>query len=393
MLETRNQPIGARAPIGASAPIGPHGGGPNQDDEGGCKANNHDWGRRRARELANLPVNGAVLIQAPSVGPEPAAKRPMKIAHYHRFADYDYSRGASLFVSLSTGPRRRLFGEVVAPGEMILSPFGKEVFAAIEFTFAKSPGFTLYGHAVLPDHCHFRFYLAPGVENAAAAALINSVVGRFKSYTTHLYQRKYGGHGVLWQEGFHDWLCMSREMIDSVERYIAYNALKWWLRNGGGRSLMALHEPLKSPRLGQSEFWRGINATDLDWGRPLVALRVSRRCRASEVAALVARISAKAGEIAIISGFISAGEREVFAALLADPAARLIKVSPYALPHDYAPSVGLMPAIAEGRLAIIARGNSPEEISRAACLDYNARIVEIADKAAYALPGEVKWLK
>ena len=346
----------------------------------------------------------------------------MKIAHYHRFAAYDYSRGASLFVSLSTEPRRRLFGEVVAPGEMILSPFGQEVFAAIEFTFAKAPGFTLYGHAVLPDHCHFRFYLAPGVENAAAAALINSVVGRFKSYTTHLYQRKYGGHGVLWQEGFHDWLCMSREMIDSVERYIAYNALKWWLRNGGGRSLMALHEPLKSPRIGQSEFWRGLgavgpgphapvgphgggpnqdeaselnasNINNLDWGRPLVALRVSRRCRASEVAALVARISAKAGEIAIISGFISAGEREVFAALLADPAARLIKVSPYALPHDYAPSVGLMPAIAEGRLAIIARGNSPEEISRAACLDYNARIVEIADKAAYALPGEVKWLK
>ena len=87
---------------------------------------------------------------------------------------------------------------------------------------------------------------------------------------------------------------MSRDMIDSVERYIAYNALKWWLRNGGGRALMALHEPLKSPRLGQSEYWRG---------------------------------------------------------------------------------------------------NSPEEISRAACLDYNARIIDIADKSAYALPGELRWLK
>lgn len=318
----------------------------------------------------------------------------MKLAHYHRFPFYDYSRGAALFASISTEPRRQLFGEVVAPGVMKLSPFGEEVLAAIKFTFAKAAGFSLFGHTVLPDHCHFRFYLKPGVESAAAAALINSVVGRFKSYTTHLYQKKYGGHGVLWQEGFHDWLCLSREMIDAVERYIDYNPLKWWLRNGGGRELMALHEPLKSPRLGQSEYWRGLGAVELLCeDRLMVSLRVSRRCSASDVSEVVRRINAKAGELTIISGFISGGEREVLAALLANPAAKLIKVSPYALPHDYSPPVTLMPAIAEGRLAIIARGNSPEEISRAACLDYNARIIDIADKAAYALPGELRWLK
>lgn len=344
----------------------------------------------------------------------------MTLAHYHRFPLYDYSRGAALFISISTEPRRRLFGEVTE-AKMTLSPFGAEVLGAIEFTFSKTPGFTLYGRAVLPDHVHFRIYLSPGTENAKAAALINTVVGRFKSYTTHLYQEKYGGHGALWQEGFHDWLCMSREMIDSVERYIEYNALKWWLRNGGGRALIALHEPLKSPRIGRTEYWRGIGAvglleiggrggppaqegdmaSDVLKSRPsaggdsrqMVSLRVSRRCNAHDIAAVVERIAAKAGEITIISGFISPGERAVLDALLANPAARLIKVSPYALPHDYAPPVTLMPAISEGRLAIIARGNSPEEISRAACLDLNARIIELADKAAYALPGEIKWLK
>ena len=318
----------------------------------------------------------------------------MKLAHYHRYPYYDYSRGASLFVSLSTEPRRRLFGEVTDGGEMRLSPFGVEVFAAIEFTFAKAAGFTLYGHCVLPDHCHFRIYLAPGVENARAAALINTVVGRFKSYTTHLYQKKYGGQGVLWQEGFHDWLCLSREMIDSVERYIEYNALKWWLRNGGGRALMALHEPLETPRIGREEYWRGVGAVEmLAEQRLMVSLRVSRRCSERDIAALVARLGAKAGELTVISGFISPGERAVLAALLANSKAKIVKVSPYALPHDYAPPVALMGAIAERRLAIIARGNSPEEISRAACLDLNARIIAIADKAAYALPGEVKWLK
>jgi len=125
----------------------------------------------------------------------------------------------------------------------------------------------------------------------------------------------------------------------------------------------------------------------------MVALRVSRRCSPSDIDALKARLLAKAGELTIISGFISGGEREILTALLAEPRAAIIKVSPYALAHDYQPGVALMPAINEGRLAVIARGNSPEEISRAACLDLNARIIEIADRAAYAHPGEVEWVK
>lgn len=318
----------------------------------------------------------------------------MKLAHYHRYPNYDYSRGAALFVSLSTEPRRRLFGEVVSPGIMKRSQFGEEVLDSIEFTFAKAPSIRLHGREVLPDHVHFNLYLSPGLENGTAIRHLNQTIGRFKSYTTHLYQKHYSGNGVLWQEGYHDWLCLSREMIDATERYIAYNPLKWWLRHGEGRSLMALHEPLKSPRLGLAEYWRGLGAVELLNGpRDLVSLRVSRRCSSSDIDALVNRIAAKAGELVVISGFISPGERAVLARLLELPEARIVKVSPYALAHDFAPGVGLMPAIAEGRLAIIAKGNSPEEISRAACLDLNARIIEIADAAVYALPGEIKRLK
>ena len=315
------------------------------------------------------------------------------VTHYHRFPDYDYSAGASLFISLSTSPRRRLFGEVIN-GEMRLSPFGREVAESIKINFNRSVRLQLHGHAVLPDHLHLRLYLSPGLETQAAIAFLNQTVGRFKSYTTHLYQTKYGGQGALWQEGYHDWLCLSREMIDSVERYIVYNALKWWLRHGAGRSLMALHEPIESPRLGRDEYWRGVGAVELlNSPRTMVSLRVSRRCSPSDIAALVARISAKAGELVVLSGFISPGERAVLASLLEKPEAALIKVSPEALPHDYAPPVTLMPAIAAGRCAVIARGNSPEELSRAACLDLNARIAEIADRAVYALPGELRLIK
>jgi len=337
-----------------------------------------------------------------------------RVNHYRRFVGYDYSRGASLFITVTTSPRCQLFG-TVRDAAMLLSDFGRDVRKAIEYTFSHAPGFTLFDFCVMPDHVHFRVYLAPGVASQEAIPLLNRVVGRFKSFTTHLFLTKYGGSGTLWQEGFHDWLCVSREMIDAVERYIAYNALKWELRNN--RGLLALREPLSSPRLG-GEYWRGVGAVGLlgaeaqqsqdatqagsrpDFVAPpratprlLVALRVSRRCEASDIAALIARIKAKAADLTIISGFISPGERAVMAALIADPRATLVKVSPYALPHDYQPGVALMPAISEGRLAIVARGNSPEEISRAACLDLNDRIVKMADRAVYALPGEWRVLR
>ena len=64
--------------------------------------------------------------------------------HYHRYPDYDYSRGASLFVSLSTEPRRRLFGEVREGGVMALSPFGEEALQSIRYVFSSTPGISLF---------------------------------------------------------------------------------------------------------------------------------------------------------------------------------------------------------------------------------------------------------
>ena len=36
-----------------------------------------------------------------------------EIRRYRRFYGYDYSRGAALFITIVTSPRRRLFGQIV----------------------------------------------------------------------------------------------------------------------------------------------------------------------------------------------------------------------------------------------------------------------------------------
>ena len=302
-----------------------------------------------------------------------------EIAHYRRFGGYDYSRGAALFITITTKPRRQVFGAVV-DGAMALSALGHEALASMERVF-NTEALVLHGHVVMPDHVHLSLYLKPGLEHRAAIRTLNTAVGKFKSWINRCYWQ-IGGEGALWQHGYHDWLCLDRGAIEAVERYIAYNPLKWELRNN--RGLLRMMEPLNARCLTPGEYWRGVGAVELLASkRPLVALRVSRHNSEEQLAALVQYLAPQLGKITVLSGFISPGERQILDLLLQRQDTKIIKVSPYALPHDYSPGVALMPAIEAGHLAIIAKGNSPAEISRAACLDLNAAIAKIAAKAIY----------
>ena len=40
-------------------------------------------------------------------------KEKKEIRRYRRFYGYDYSRGAALFITIVTNPRRRLFGAII----------------------------------------------------------------------------------------------------------------------------------------------------------------------------------------------------------------------------------------------------------------------------------------
>ena len=53
------------------------------------------------------------------------------IKRYRRFAGWDYAKGASLFITIATEPRRALFGRIVN-GAVALSPLGEKVKEAVE---------------------------------------------------------------------------------------------------------------------------------------------------------------------------------------------------------------------------------------------------------------------
>lgn len=305
-----------------------------------------------------------------------------EITHYRRFHGYDYSRGASLFVTIVTSPRHPWFGEI-NNARVELTGFGRVVDESIRFTLSRVNGLRLQRYVVMPDHVHVRVYLAPGLSEPLK--VLGAFANRFKSWTTKVFHQDHPKDVTLWQQGYHDLICINERMIDAVDRYIDYNPLKYELRYRN-KTALKLHEPLESFRLNGSEFWRGVGAVELlNENREMIALRVSRRTSDARIAEAVRRIKARADEFTVISGFISPGERAIFDALSANPNGRMIKVLPFSMAHDYTPPSSLLPLINEGRLAVIARGNSPEELSRKACLDLNAAIIPIAEKAGRAV--------
>lgn len=325
------------------------------------------------------------------------------IRRYRRSPDWNYSRGASLFVTIATEPRRPLFGRV-AGGRVLLSPLGEAVDAALAAMPGLNPGLRLFGRVVMPDHVHFNVALAAGLD--APLKVFGNAIRRFKNHTTKqakllaLAERSLAEHSsainaltpcrsvdgrtvlglTLWQQGCHDRLCLRREFIDATERYILYNPMKWELMYGAD-SALAIHEPLDSPRLDAGEYWKGVgNVALLGAGEKVVAVRISRRCGPQRVAEALRRLDRAVDQgYVVLSGFVSPGEKALRDRLCQRPDARFVRILPSAIPNArFRPESRYVPAFADGRYLEIARGNDEVAFGRAACLDYNAEIVEIA---------------
>ena len=366
----------------------------------------------------------------------------MDTSHYRRFHGYDYTRGASLFITISTEPRRPCFGAVVK-AQLVHTPLGKAVCEALENFSIIHPGFTLHGYVVMPDHVHFNVRIAPGM--ADPLKRLGLAIRGFKRYTAALALTLEQGaepqprdeaiarqdaavrgcarqdapvRGIasldtaapsccamahradqpsLWQAGYHDHICVSRAFIEAVQRYMAGNPLKWEMQHNQP-AFLRIREPLLSPRLDPGAYWRGVgNVSLLDAGRKIVSVRVSRRCGAAERAEALRRLSAAIDKgYALLSGFTSPGEHEVRDMALAHPDAQLIVALPSRLAYGYKPDSRFLKPLFEGRCLIIAQGIEEVDFGRAACLDLNAEIAAIAKAgegyATYWRPGVEPWI-
>ena len=315
------------------------------------------------------------------------------IKRYRRCEAWDYSHGASLFITIATEARQMVFGRI-EKGEMRLSELGKQVEKALKEMPRLNVGLKLFGYVVMPDHIHFNVALGAGRKEPLK--VLGFAIRRFKVYTTKLAKHslaistKGATNSVdgraelgqkLWQQGYHDRLCPTREMIDATERYIRYNPLKWQLMYRAEK-VLAIHEPLDSPRLDLRDYWKGVgNVGLLDVNEKILGVRISRKCKQDEIEKAVQRIwrAVDLGYI-VLSGFVSPGEKQLRDKLCLRADARFIRMLPSGIPNArFKPESQYVEAFASGRYLEIGRGNDGVDFSRAVCLNYNEEIIRIAN--------------
>ena len=167
--------------------------------------------------------------------------------------------------------------------------------------------------------------------------------------------------------------------MKATERYIAYNPAKWELMKNRPAALRVI-EPLDSPRLDPNEYWKGVGNTSLlDESNKIVSLRISRKLSESQLKDVENRIkSAIENGFAILSGFISPGEKFVRDICCCNKNAKFIRILTNMMPLAYKPESAYVEAFLENRYLEIAKGNEEIEFGRAACLEYNEEIVKIA---------------
>lgn len=337
------------------------------------------------------PPRPALQGQRPAGPRHCNSPKPRRTGHFLRYSGYDYSRGASLFLTFNVEPKKDILGHVEPPGILVHSEWGRLVDAKVAEIAARHAPLRVMKHVIMPNHAHLRVYLPPGMEQPLVA--LGAFVSAFKQSTSLLLQHR-GRPGPLWQALYHDFICVSAETIDAADAYIDNNPAKRWLLEAPDHP-MKVAEPLTAPRLPPDIWWAGAGATGLlAPGEKIAAFRLSRSLPPElwPTAIDCAKRAAAQG-FTIASTFISPCERALFDALAATPGARMIKAGHKMLGLVYRPTGGEPPLFVERRLLLLSRQSEPDQSRRAGWLDLNANLAALADRAVYARieGGRLRW--
>ena len=101
---------------------------------------------------------------------------------YRRYHGYDYSRGATLFVTIATEPRQMVFGRVVED-RVELNAFGLAAEETFLLETKRNPALTVMAHVIMPDHVHFMIHVRAGTLEPLRQ--IGQFVANFKRWTKY----------------------------------------------------------------------------------------------------------------------------------------------------------------------------------------------------------------
>ena len=274
---------------------------------------------------------------------------PKQITHFKRYANYDYSRGGSIFISFHLEPRHGIFGYITPDGVMHLSQAGSILDETIKIEQERHHELVIRSYIIMPEHLHYRMTFPSGLPKPLYS------IGRFVQEIKHWSKAKLEDIGIYinWQKNYHDYLCLSRAINERVDEYIKLNPLKWALMYGDNPPMKVI-EPLRSVLLPPFEWWSGVGNVDLLSGQhPLLAVSLSRRLSefdAHSIADVIVN-ECRCGKIPV-STFISPAELYLYQCLCNENIPMVCTV-PDQLKTIYKPRTDQTALFAQNRLLLL----------------------------------------
>ena len=127
-----------------------------------------------------------------------------------------------MFISFHLEPRIGVFGQITPDGQMLLSQAGLVLDDIINTERQKHPEIAIRSYRIMPEHLHFRLTFAAGLDKPLYR------IGRFVHDIKRLSKTKLAhlGISISWQENYHDFICLSKEINEKVDEYIQLNPMK-----------------------------------------------------------------------------------------------------------------------------------------------------------------------
>jgi putative transposase len=149
-----------------------------------------------------------------------------------RLRGYDYSLAGIYFFTICVQDRECLLGRVEA-SEMHLSLAGQMVLATWSGLPARWPQIELDTFCIMPNHIHGIIFIQDNAPAGATLVAFPTVLGVFKSITTHQYtkgvkeQNWPSFRGRLWQRNYYERIIRDEDELNRARIYIADNPAKW----------------------------------------------------------------------------------------------------------------------------------------------------------------------
>ena len=156
-----------------------------------------------------------------------------------RLKNYDYTQVGAYFVTICTSNRECLFGEIV-DGEMRLNEWGEVVAQTWRWLTQQYWYVELDEWVVMPNHLHGIITIGDKVETCRGGSRtapttdtikrksLGRLIGAFKTVSTKRINKiRRDPNASIWQRNYYEHIIRSETGLNTIRRYIRYNASMW----------------------------------------------------------------------------------------------------------------------------------------------------------------------